>query len=163
MELPGVGGASLKVVSCNNSAIGLNDPIPLKIQKLIEKLKSDKINVREKAIRSLGLMGEDARTAIFALSETLSKDIDPYIRAIAAWALGYIGSEKAGPPLAEACLRDKNEYVRWAAVEALGRSGIDKRTIVSVLTEALSDENKYVRGEANNILSTIQQRLKTTL
>ncbi|MBI3590924.1 MAG: HEAT repeat domain-containing protein [Candidatus Melainabacteria bacterium] len=151
MGLSGVGKVSPKPEPYISAWSSSEEFLP-EVEKLIERLKNKKLEARENAARALGMLGRHAKAAIPALTEALLKDIHWYIRGVAAWALGYVSGEEVATPLTEAILKDENEYVRWAAVEALGRSAGDAKVIISVLTEALKDKNKYVHDEAKNIL-----------
>ena len=146
MRLSAIGRVGLKITT--------PEEISAQVQTLVKKLEDKNSDIREKAIRALGMMAENAKEAVPVLTEILLKDKDWYIRAISAWALGYIGGETVLPGLTEAGLKDKNEFVRWGAIEAIGRSGRtlqDIEVINTVLVKALSsDENMYVWREAKN-------------
>jgi len=71
--------------------------------------------------------------------------------------LGKIGREAriAIPPLIE-LLKDKDEDVQRAAVEALGKIGPEAQIAILALTELLNDEEEDVRTAAAEALEKIK-------
>ncbi|HSO26383.1 MAG TPA: HEAT repeat domain-containing protein [Methanobacteriaceae archaeon] len=124
------------------------------LKPLLKSLKDDDIDVRRHSIAALVKMKNHA------VKPLLEKLYDPdwQTRAIAAEALGRIGSKKALKPLIKALsnnkMRDDNRYVRGKAAEALGRIG-DKRA-VKYLEAALEEHYIFVRKRAQEALDLIE-------
>ena len=93
-------------------------------------------NMAENAGSVLVLFGEPA---VEPLMELLQRD---EWTASAAWTLGYIGDARAVAPLILA-LKNKNQYTRWAAVNALALLR-DPRSI-EPLIQRLRDRASSVR------------------
>ena len=94
--------------------------------RLGARLTDDDGEVRQRAARSLGLIG--AGHSVPALEDAL-QDEDEHVREHAAEALGFLtrGTERAVDPLAGA-LHDSARYVRGAAAEALRFIGTARAT-----------------------------------
>ena len=90
------------------------------------RLADDDDEVRQRAARSLGLIG--ACRSVPALADVL-QDQDEHVREHAAEALGFLtrGTDRAVAPLAGA-LHDSARYVRGAAAEALRFIGTARAT-----------------------------------
>jgi HEAT repeat protein len=108
---------------------------------LIEALKDQDGDVREKAAETLAKIGEPA---IDALIEALL-DEDSNVRRGAAWTLGEIKNKKAVEPLI-ATLHDEYDSVRQNSAWALGE--IKDPQAVEALIDALTDEYVNVRQYA---------------
>jgi HEAT repeat protein len=123
-------------------------PNAMAISAIARLLKSPDDMIREAAIRTLGGIGHEAKSAIPALSKLLNDD-EPYIRRAAVEALGQMGpdAESAVPAITK-LLKDENPDVRQAAVEALGQMGPDAESAVAAITKLLKDENPEVRRTA---------------
>lgn len=134
---------------------GLNTPPLLKaeclgitrsefaITKLLELLKYETPNIREKAAESLGKIGNE--TAIHALLETLDDEPDFTVRWATVTGLGKIGS-KAGIYGLEKTLEDKAYFVRLAAIDALVSIGGEE--VISTLLKAIKQRDWDVRLKA---------------
>lgn len=112
----------------------------------------DAASVRAGAIRSLGILGPDARMAAPALGKVL-RGSDHQERADASAALGRIGKD-ALPVLLDA-LEDRNADVRRAAASALAQLGPDAQGAVPALARLLLDPDRNVRDVAAYALQTI--------
>ena len=84
---------------------------------LIDALRDNDSDVKEKAAIALGKMGEPA---VEGLIETIKLLANSDIRAMAVNSLGNIGDHRAVVPLFP-MLRDRNPRVRKKAAEALGK------------------------------------------
>ena len=85
------------------------------LEPLIQTLMRDEwLTVREGAAEALGKMGEPAQKRLIQALRHKSQGV----RLTAAWALGYVGDEKAAKPLADA-QKDGDPSVRKAAKAAL--------------------------------------------
>jgi HEAT repeat protein len=115
------------------------------VPALMEALKDEDKDVRQTAAEALGKIGVPA---VPALMEAL-KDEDWRVRQAAARALGEIGDPQALPALIQAL---KDEYVREAVEEALGKIGVPA---VPALIEALKDDDEDVRRAAAGALGEI--------
>jgi len=100
---------------------------PPAVPTLTEFLKDGDSYVRQRAARSLGCIGPEAKTAVPALTELL-KDADWGVRTAAAYALGDIGPEaKTAVPALRELLndtglpKDTGWIVREAAAKALDK------------------------------------------
>jgi WD40 repeat protein/HEAT repeat protein len=80
-----------------------------------------------------------------ALTKQL-KDASAYTRLYAAEALWKIDNDPAAVAAMVADLKDTNLQVRQGAASALGRFGVGAKAAVPALTEALQDENSFVRS-----------------
>ena len=150
---------------------------------LIESLNNESGNVRERAVRTLGDMG-DARAVeplIQALNDESSRvrnevvtalrkiggaravefivraghDKSFVVRGTAFGELGKIRDKRAVEPLINA-LKDENYGVRMAAANALGDIG-DVRA-QDALTRAEEDDSRYVRSAAKKALDKFKAK-----
>jgi hypothetical protein len=96
------------------------------VEELVNSLKDPRFYVRFEAIVSISRHSANDRL-IQALVEVMEGP-DPALSAIAAWALGRIGSEVAVPALRSAFLSSKYRSVRAHAARALGTLG-DRESI----------------------------------
>jgi len=103
-------------------------------------LRCLRANVRLKACKALGQLGEHARPHLAALAARL-KDTSARVRAAACRALGALG-ERATPHLEAlaACLKDEDTEVRVAACRALGALGKHATPQLEALAACLKDE-----------------------
>ncbi len=108
--------------------------------------------VRAGAIRSLGVLGPDARMAAPALGKIM-RGSDHQERADASAALGRIGKDSL--PVLLAALEDHNADVRRAAASALAQLGPDAQGAVPALARLLLDPDRSVRDVAAYALQTI--------
>ena len=111
---------------------------------LIKALKEEDSEVRGLAVYILGNMREKETVPPLI---GLLKDGDIGVRREAVRALGKIGDSRAIPVLLE-ILSEGDEVIRVVTIEALGRiarqEGASDKRILSALSEALKDKNKYV-------------------
>ncbi len=115
---------------------------------LIRAMKDGSVMVRTTAVTVVGDLGPrlaaEAPVAEPALTALL-EDPSPEFRARAAKSLGAIaasGRLDAPPPRLVACLEDKDEIVRAAAVEALFEYGKGPELLVPVALRRLPTEGK---------------------
>lgn len=141
------------------------------VEPLIVAMKNKNYKIQEGAIEALERMpmfaGIRDRRAVMPLIDKL-KDTNPYIRKLAARALGSVGGSgslyetgdpRAVEPLISA-LQDENSDVREAAAQALGPTG-DPHA-VEPLISALKDEDHFVRVRAAQALRGIKARLTSS-
>jgi hypothetical protein len=88
--------------------------------KLVELLGASDPYLRAFAAWGLGEGGKQAAWTRPSLTRRL-EDVDPDVRALAATALGRLGSAEAAVPALTLALQDNDERVRRAAADALGR------------------------------------------
>jgi hypothetical protein len=113
----------------------------------LSQLKQAPDDQRAEVIRSIGAFGEDAPSAVHALSAALA-DHDPEVRAAAA-ALSQVGpkASEAAPAMAM-LLKDDNLRVREAATLALREMGQGAAGAIPDLCTALKDPSGTVRMSA---------------
>lgn len=118
------------------------------LSALIKALKEEDSEARGLAAYILGNMRE--REAVPPLISLL-KDTDFGVRRKAIRALGKIGDSRAIPVLLE-ILSEGDEGIRVVTIEALGRiarqEGASDKRILSALSKALKDKDRYVRYTA---------------
>lgn len=131
---------NLRSAEASRAAIsGLTDPSPI---------------VRASAAASVSFLPKDEVVNVLV---PLLTDREPFVRKESAYALGSVGSPKAGPPLVKVVQRDKDLEVRAAAAVALGYSG-DREAIeplVAVLRERPSEKNEFLRRSAARSIGQI--------
>lgn len=116
------------------------DPVPL----LVGLLTHERFEVRERAAAEIGKIGPDAKAAISKLAEQLVADThsaEPYVSALAA-----VGPDSL-PPLAE-LTRHKDQRIRTAAVDALGRLGPEVRSKATPVLRLMIEQEKDVSVKA---------------
>jgi hypothetical protein len=123
---------------------------------LIAGLDNKDEMIRGAAAASLSNLGPARESRVPALMSLLQNDKSEYVRSVAAYALGQIGSsltkgeEKRAVALAalvKALEQDKGEKVRMWAIRSLQKFGPDAKETIPALKKALSDK-KY-RGLEN--------------
>lgn len=120
---------------------------------MINVLKSENYEVRDRAALTLGQIGTPAIEPLLALLKDKSASAQSgAAQAIREMALRGIRDPRVVEPLIDA-LKDEDAMVREKAASALGNMG-DKGA-VNPLIEALKDENVYVRQEAAYALGNI--------
>ncbi|MDQ3686272.1 MAG: HEAT repeat domain-containing protein [Acidobacteriota bacterium] len=143
---------------------------PEESTSLVLPLLSDRDEfVRREAAYALGMTR--SRAGVASLINVLESDKSPGVRGAAAVSLGLIGDETAAQPLAQSLVRrisrsgflnritrrreEENEFVRRAAVRALGDIG--SREAVPALIGILSNDRAAddVRREAARSLGRI--------
>ena len=102
-------------------------------RRLVRDLRSWMSFTRVEAVKGLIAMGPAAAPAVDALRDSLQKDKEPKIRAMAAQALGEIGgaAHLALPDLHKAQAEDE-AYVRKSAAKAIVKIETSVRTIAPV-------------------------------
>jgi HEAT repeat protein len=110
----------------------------LSLETLISGLKSDRPDVRKKAISSLGKR-QDPKS--FKPLIQMLKDKNEFVRGEAAKALGKIKDKQFVDPLIKALI-DRNEFVRGEAVKSLGKIG--EISALEPLILSLADKKQYV-------------------
>lgn len=109
--------------------------------------------VRAFAIKALGKMQKDARTAVPDLARALG-DENNDVRSAAGWALGQIGP--AAIPYLREALKNDNPQVRSGAAYALGYMGPVAEDAVPALLQTMKDEDQVVRIDAILALDKMQ-------
>lgn len=113
-------------------------------EALIKAVNDSQQPVRFAAMRALGEIRE--QTAITALTQ----QVEHYRKGEGAWsaldALAHIGSEST-VPLFKSRLTDRDQYIRRAAIEGLGRAGAVVE-IPSLETLVTTDQSDMVRAAA---------------
>jgi hypothetical protein len=99
--------------------------------------------VRAAAITALGLLEDSTLAPVIATY--LTKDKHPFVRKMAAYALGHFESSEATAALIVG-LRDKDMEVRGAAAVALSKR--PDATAIAPLINSLSDKSPFVRAHA---------------
>lgn len=115
------------------------------VERLIELLRSDSVEVRRNAANALREFGEQAKPAVSTLTELLKTDDDKWVRVNAAEALGDIGDSSAVPvlikTLMEGLFEREGEDLCCAASSALGQIDEPAKEAVPTLIEALRNED----------------------
>jgi len=97
--------------------------------KALEALKSPRAEIRAGGAGRLSLSAEPER-ALPALIGALEHDDDPFVRLVAAQAIGRLGAEEGLAPLMRAAANDPSERVRAMAVAAhdslMGRVPVER-------------------------------------
>lgn len=138
---------------------------PVAVPALIEALASEEASVREKAARILSGFGEQAVSAVSALTKTL-KDDHLEVRLAAAKALWNVtkvpdvvvpvliellqDKEKGAPDDTE----ERRRYMQ-TIIEALWRIGPPAKAAVPALTKKSKDKNRLISESALNALKEI--------
>jgi S1-C subfamily serine protease/HEAT repeat protein len=109
------------------------------ILALIKGLEDKEAKVRTEAAGRLAELGPQAKRAAPALLNALKKDEEPLVRQHAALALGRLGPESRDQVRKEVfnALRDKDEDVRLAVLEALANLGKPELTELPILLKHL--------------------------
>jgi len=118
------------------------------VPKLTELLKHSDSAVRWNAARTLGKIGEPAKSAIPALVAQFTDDVTQ-VREHAAEALGDIGPAAAETvPQLVTLLKDPEWKVRRDAVRALGQIGPAAKSVLSQVQAMKADADADVREKA---------------
>ncbi|MBS3781442.1 MAG: HEAT repeat domain-containing protein [Candidatus Thermoplasmatota archaeon] len=120
------------------------------IEKLIELLQESEVQIREEAVKTLGMIG--AEKALSPLIERLKEDPASTVRANAALALSNLESEECKTALKEAA-DDEDWKVRHDAAIAMG--DFQEETLEEKLCSLIKDEELEVRRKAINSLGEI--------
>ncbi len=119
---------------------------------LVQALQSDDADLRWRAARALGTIG-DAKSSAAAL-HTAATDEQPAVRAQALVALGRLGlSDKLTLATIAGGLTDKDVNVRRAAVWALRSAQADRKDVIPLVLKLLEDGEPSVVMPALNTLA----------
>ena len=137
---------------------------------LLTRLKDDKSNVRRRAAKTLGNVGNNSEDVVSALRALLQND-EPFVRENAANALGRLGhSSETVINAFLTQLEDPDLCVRERAAHALGKLGNSSETVVNPLLARLKDDKSNVRmrvayalGELGNSSETVVKALLARL
>jgi HEAT repeat protein len=112
-------------------------------------------------LATLGCRSSSALAALIAALKQKDMSVDgqiQHVRAIAAYALGKIGTNaQAARPSLILLLDDGDWYTRHRAAEALWRISGDSNLIVQALTPLLKSTNALAREAATSTLLKIQE------
>ena len=141
--------------AARNAAYGFNMIGSACVPALVDAT-SDESRVRARIFDVLGDMGLSAAASVPALLKGL-EDPDEDPRRRAAEALGTAGQSHIdlGAPLAEMLRSDPSGEVRRTAALSVARLGTKAAAAVPALSEAMMDENHYVRGYSVHALTRI--------
>jgi len=121
-----------------------------RIEKIAKKLKSRKILQQHEAIEELGASNHPAAIPyLMKLIDNEETGLD--LRALSA--LGKINHPEAIPHLTRILKENRSGVIRAKAAKALGK--FDDPGSISVLRQALHDEDEFVRHHAAESLSEI--------
>jgi cyclophilin family peptidyl-prolyl cis-trans isomerase len=95
--------------------------------KFIPWLNSKNPKIREKAVESLGRI-QDTSTVSWVANRMVDKDDS--VRSMAAFAMGQFFSLIAEEPLISVLPYEKNSMIRSKMIEALGKTGNDKASVL---------------------------------
>jgi HEAT repeat protein len=114
---------------------------------------ADLLGATDPYLRAFGAwaLGEGGKQAAWT-SPSLTRrleDVDPDVRAVAATAIGRLGSAEAAVPALTLALQDHDERVRREAADALGRMGSAARAALAALDAARGDASEEVRQAAS--------------
>jgi HEAT repeat protein len=127
------------------------------IEPLIAAASSPDVNIRARAIESLGRLSapnEQARRAVLKSSH----DLDPKVRAEALRSLGHFqGAEEALLPILKESLRDKDENVRRGVVNLLDEHRTLLPSMATELEALLINEDGGVSRHAAFLLGKMGQ------
>jgi HEAT repeat protein len=127
------------------------------VQGLVDTLHSSNSKVVGYAAFALGEIGEAASgaEAVSKLVDLMNSE-DETIRRNVVEALGLIGSSsELSVKGLELGMQDADDQVRFMAGMAFAKLGSKAQAAVSVIAEALNDENRYVRATAVDALYSI--------
>jgi len=127
--------------------LAINTSIP-HVKKL---LKDECPDVRLAAVKALGKMKDSS--SVETLMEMAEKSSEADMREEAVKALGKIGDMKAGDLLINK-LYDQSEYVRLAAIEALGDMNV-REALPHLIKLLENDEKEFVRRSAGKTIMKI--------
>ena len=135
----------------------LLDNILKGVPALAQGLRDKEVRVRLAALYVLESLGRQAAPAVEAVTQTLTKDKNGFVRWGAARVLNNMApleAKKAVPALAEV-LTDANKVVRLSAAQALECFGSQAKDAVKALIVAVGDAEPTVRMAALNALKAI--------
>ncbi|NEO93624.1 MAG: NACHT domain-containing protein [Moorea sp. SIO3G5] len=137
---------------------------------LLTRLKDENFDVRRRAAKTLGNLGNNSEDVVSALRALLQHD-EPFVRENAANALGRLGNSSETVVSAFLTqLEDPDFCVRERAAHALGKLGNSSETVVNPLLARLKDDKSNVRmrvayalGELGNSSETVVKALLARL
>ena len=118
---------------------------------IAELLRSPDKGIRATAAEALGYVGVKAPTRYGEALLPLLGDLESFVRACAAEALGALAYEPAIPGLERLVIADGDELVRTSAVEALG--AFDGPRILAIAERASEDPDPTVRAYAVRVIA----------
>jgi len=130
---------------------------------LAARLGDRNASIRGSAAEGLGEIGPAARSAVGALTKSLT-DSDTYVRAHSARAIGSIAV--ASDPVVDALARaltDREKYVRTVAAHALGAMGPKAKRAAPALLAAVGDPNSETAYAACEALTRMGPAAKEIL
>ena len=123
------------------------------VKPLADALKSADARARAGAAMALALVGPAAKESAPAFPELLKTESDPAVRAALLSALPKIGLDpRAAVPLLIGGIKDDDERVRHAAINALVPMRAGRELSLAALTALLKDENAANRQRAARAL-----------
>jgi HEAT repeat protein len=127
------------------------------LPRLLEGLRDDSVEVRQRAAFNLGRLGPKAADAVKPLAALLADaKEDEDVRGTAAQSLGEIGAAaKTALQALQAALQDEAAFVRQWAAFALGELGAEARAALPRLRELLRDPDGNVRKAAGTAVKNI--------
>jgi uncharacterized protein (TIGR02996 family) len=129
------------------------------VERLTVALKDSSFRVRMQSARTLGEIGEAARSAIGTLAKLVK---DKYAGSTAAAALAQLGAAGAGMTNLETEVRTGKAEGRRRAVEALRELASTSDEALPPLLRALRDRNAQVRSSAAFALASTMKPHWTT-
>lgn len=137
------------------------------INSYIQELKSQNVGNRQAATLDLMAIGKDAQSAVPALIQAL-KDPDSGVRRNSALALGRaeLASTEVIDALISVILNDSYNGARSNAVGSLGRLqeiSPPSELVMTILTDALQDEDERVRKTAVIVLGHVGSKAKAAV
>jgi len=119
------------------------------VQHLLKLTKHSNANVRNVAVRVIGMIGRASSDAVPTLIAMVQTEKDDIARATLLRALGDIGPKaEAAVPVLLTALKHKQSLIRQAAFDSLWRIGMDAKTLLPVLDDLTKDSDPYVRGRS---------------
>jgi hypothetical protein len=139
-----------------NAAYGFNRIGEGAVPALLEAARDENERVRARALDILGDMGLSAAPSVPGLLESLQDEADdPRRRAAESLGTAGLNDMGIGGKLAEVLVNDSSGEVRRNAALSLARLGPKAAEAVPALTQAMMDDNHYVRGFSVHALSRI--------
>ncbi len=126
---------------------------PALTRPLLDALTAEAGDVQNLAFDMLVAAGPPAAPALVAALQ----DARGRIRRVAALILGHIAVPETGVPLRAAC-SDPDQFVRHAAVAALGRLNEVRASDIALLIEALGDNLLWIRRHTAAALGTLAEQ-----
>ena len=139
---------------------------PAAVPALLELLKDKNRSVQKAAVDALGDIGTEAGIAIPAIIQLLKDKKGKKLAPLSVEEAADDALRKIGPPTVHILiqmLKNKDESVRKAAVEALENIGAEANTAIAPFTELLTDNNEEVRAAAAFVLGKMGSEAKTAI